>query len=113
MPDARQTSDYEQQVFTVSEFCIRNRISRPTFFKLMRNGRGPRVMRLGHIARISIDAERDWRKAMEAEAASEKESLEHQRRVKQSGEAGKIAAAQENHISAVRRRKTAAARARA
>jgi hypothetical protein len=107
-----QTSDYEQEVFTISEFCLRNRISRVTLIKLCNAGRGPRIMRLlGHIGRVSIEAERDWRKAMEEYAASDAQALEQVRRVKQCTEAGKIAASKENHISAVRRRKTAAKRA--
>ena len=66
MPKQTYQSDYQQQVFSLVEFCARNRISKTTYHKLTNEGRGPRVMRYGHVVRISLEAEREWRKAMEA-----------------------------------------------
>jgi hypothetical protein len=49
--------------FTKREFCQRNAISLPFYYKLRKMGRGPREM----LGRITVDAERDWQKEREAE----------------------------------------------
>jgi hypothetical protein len=95
--------ELEQQAFTISEFCARNRISLTTFHKLRKEGRAPRLMRFGHTARISIEAERDWRVAEEERALSEDERLQHQRRQKANSVLGKRAAASPLHVSKQRR----------
>jgi hypothetical protein len=96
--------ELEPQVFSVQEFCARNRISLSTWFKLQRTGRAPRIMRFGHVARISIEAERDWRKAREDEAASAEAKLEQARRIKHLSHLGKIAAESPTHASKKRRK---------
>jgi hypothetical protein len=96
MPEAREL---EQQAFSVAEFCLRNRISPTTFHKLKREGRGPRVMWLGAAQRISREAEADWRRAREAEAASQDAELERQRRQEFTSRIGKLAAASPSHVS--------------
>jgi hypothetical protein len=93
----------EPQAFSVQEFCARNRISLSTWFKLQRTGRAPRVMRFGHVARISIEAERDWRKAMEDEAAGAEAKLEQARRVEYLAQLGKRAAKSPDHPANKRR----------
>ena len=93
----------EQQVFSLPEFCIRNKISKSKLFKLFRENRGPRFMLYGHHKRISIEAEREWRAAMEAYSVSKAGRLELERRKQHSTQAGKIAAKSEHHISARRR----------
>ncbi len=56
---------------TIKEFCARNRISASTYFALKREGLGPREMLVGRAGvRISPEAEADWRRAMEARAAT-------------------------------------------
>jgi len=74
--------EIEPQVFSIAEFCVRNRLTLPTFHKLQRTGRGPRMMRLGHVGRISLEAERAWREKMEADSNSEAALAEYQRRRK-------------------------------
>ena len=36
----------DRDVYTVNEFCDAHRISRATFYELLREGRGPRLMRI-------------------------------------------------------------------
>jgi hypothetical protein len=55
--------------FTVDEFLVRNRISRGLFYKMVKAGTGPRVMKAGARTLISAAAERDWHRALEAMAA--------------------------------------------
>jgi hypothetical protein len=98
-----ETADFEQQVFSVNEFCTRNRISLSTWWKLRREGRGPRTMQLGHVSRITRDAELDWRREMEAHASTAKAKLERQRRSDYARQLGKAAAKSPSHISARRR----------
>jgi predicted DNA-binding transcriptional regulator AlpA len=55
----------EQQVYSVSDFCQTNGISRSLFYKLCREGKGPRMMRVGRRTLISYEANIEWRKSVE------------------------------------------------
>ena len=57
-------------VFTVDDFCKSHRISRAGFYRLMKRGNGPRVMRVGSRTLISSEAATDWRRSMEAGSAA-------------------------------------------
>jgi hypothetical protein len=59
------------QVFSAAEFCARNNVSRSLWFKLLKQGRAPRLMRFGNVTKITREAELDWRARMEKESASE------------------------------------------
>ena len=61
------TGDFD--AFSIPEFCLRNSISSALFFKLAREGRGPRVMRVGRRTLVTKEAAAAWRR--EREAASE------------------------------------------
>jgi hypothetical protein len=93
--------DYEPQVISRKDFCIRNKISDCTFFKLQREGRGPRVMHVGRTIRITLEAERDWRAAREqpsdAEARLLKREAEARQRRARKAAAASVAGAE--HIS--------------
>jgi hypothetical protein len=52
---------------TIPSFCESNAISESFYFKLRREGRGPREMKIDRITRISPEAEADWRREREAE----------------------------------------------
>jgi hypothetical protein len=53
---------------TIAEFCAAEKISRGLYYKLKKQGRGPREMELGPGAkRISFEAHQEWRRAREAE----------------------------------------------
>lgn len=51
----------------IETFCAANRISQSYFFTLMREGRGPKIIKLGKRVLISPEAEAAWRRAREAE----------------------------------------------
>jgi hypothetical protein len=55
---------------TVDEFCDDNRISRATFYELLKNGNGPRTFKVGRRTLISADAAAEWRARLESETAS-------------------------------------------
>lgn len=50
---------------SVNQFCENNNISRGMFYKLLRQGRGPRIMKVGNRTLVTPEAEEDWRKEME------------------------------------------------
>jgi predicted DNA-binding transcriptional regulator AlpA len=54
---------------TVAEFCDDHRISTATFYRLMRRGDGPPVIKLGKATRISAEAAAEWRRRMERETS--------------------------------------------
>lgn len=108
--DAKTASNVERQAFSVGEFCLRNRISKTTYQKLRRDGRGPREMKLGGtLVRISVEAEQEWRTARERPSNAELRLLqreaEHRRRVNRRN--GQRSAASPNHINKQRKRRSA------
>jgi len=56
------------EAHTVEEFCQGHRISRGTFYNLLKDGRGPRVMKVGARTLVSVEAAADWRRKMENES---------------------------------------------
>jgi excisionase family DNA binding protein len=52
-------------LLSVAEFCERNGISRPFFYKLAAQGKGPKVIKLGKRTLISREAAAQWRQRME------------------------------------------------
>jgi len=64
----------EPPVYTVSAFCAAHHIARSFLYLLLREGRGPRIMKLGRRTFITREAAAAWRARMEQEtivAASE------------------------------------------
>jgi hypothetical protein len=60
---------------TIAEWCARHGLSESQYHKLRRVGRAPRALKIGNAGlRISIEADREWVKAREAEAEAEKQS---------------------------------------
>jgi len=53
------------KIYSVSDFCREHGISRGLFYNLLRNGRGPRVIKAGRRTLISHEAAEDWRRDME------------------------------------------------
>jgi predicted DNA-binding transcriptional regulator AlpA len=49
-------------IYTVTEFCSLHRISRSLFYKLLRHGQGPRVMKVGARSLITSEAAQAWRR---------------------------------------------------
>jgi hypothetical protein len=52
-------------VYTVIDFCTQHRISRSLFYKLLRNGNGPRIMKAGKRTLITSEAAEAWRRSKE------------------------------------------------
>ena len=62
---------------TIDGFCDAEHITRPVYYDLRRDGRGPDEMRLGpQVVRITPEAHARWRAAREAETAAAKEAAE-------------------------------------
>jgi hypothetical protein len=98
----------ERQAFTVPEFCARNRISLSLYRKLQKQGRGPRLMGVSsRQARISIEAEREWRQPMEQYTTSDTAALARQRMVEMNTRASKLAVKAPGHPGNRKRKKRA------
>lgn len=54
---------------TVPQFCASHNISKTHFYELVKQGRGPRLMKVGRRSLISAEAGAEWRKRMEDETA--------------------------------------------
>jgi hypothetical protein len=53
---------------TVNEFCAAHRISRSLLYRLVKEGRGPRLTKINNSTRISNEAAAEWRERMERES---------------------------------------------
>ena len=52
--------------YTVQEFCAEHGgISKVFFYKLLKDGKGPRLMKVGRRTLITGESAADWRKKME------------------------------------------------
>ena len=54
-------------MLSVSAFCADNGLSRSLFYRLLKDGRGPRVTKIGRRSLISGLAAAEWRSRMEGE----------------------------------------------
>jgi hypothetical protein len=59
-----------EQAVTIDEFCAARRISKSFFYKLRTTGRGPRLLKLGRVTRITAEAAREFDLANEAAAVT-------------------------------------------
>lgn len=69
-PKASSEPSIQKLALTVTSFCKAHEISTPTYYRLRREGKGPREMRVGSDIRISVEAAADWRRAREEEGHS-------------------------------------------
>ncbi len=53
---------------SIESFCEAHSISRSLFYKLQREGKAPRVMKVGRRTLVTTDAAQEWRKQMEVSA---------------------------------------------
>src|SRR5262245_33566034 len=69
--DEQQDAD---ATLTVEQFCRKEGLSRDTFYELLKNKRGPVIIRVGDPVkgqiRITAQARWDWQRAREAEATA-------------------------------------------
>lgn len=61
-------TDFEHDANSIPEFCRRNQISVGMYFKIARDGDGPRIMKVGRRTLISREAAEEWRREREAAA---------------------------------------------
>ncbi len=55
----------QQQAFSVAQFCEAHGFTKVLFYKLLKEGRGPRIMKVGSRTLVSAEAAAEWRKSME------------------------------------------------
>jgi predicted DNA-binding transcriptional regulator AlpA len=60
-----EVAPVEREVYSIDEFCAAHGISRWTYYKMKKDGTGPREMRIGDRGFVSVDAAAKWRKAQE------------------------------------------------
>jgi predicted DNA-binding transcriptional regulator AlpA len=58
----------DKDAFDILEFCHRHAISRSAFYNSVKNGTGPRLMRLGARVLISREAAEQWRREREQDS---------------------------------------------
>ncbi len=71
------------RALTIKEFCYKYRISGCTFYKWIKTGRGPQVVRFGKNGagvRITPEAEQEWLERERTRVESEASELEKARR---------------------------------
>ena len=56
--------------YTVPQFCGGYNLSRTHFYALLKEGKGPRLMKVGRRTLISAQAAADWCKRMEDETSA-------------------------------------------
>jgi hypothetical protein len=66
-----QVSIPEVSAATVDEFCHAHRISRGTFYNLLKTGCGPSIMKVGARTLISGEAAAAWRRRMESSQSAQ------------------------------------------
>jgi hypothetical protein len=54
-----------EQACTIDEFCSARRISKSFFYKLRNQGRGPRLLKIGTVTRITAEAAAEFDRANE------------------------------------------------
>lgn len=57
----------DKQVLSVAEFCDAYGIQRTFLYKLLKAGKGPRIMKVGRRTYISREAADEWRRSLELE----------------------------------------------
>lgn len=60
----------QKAAYSVDEFCAQHSISRPLFYVLRKQNRGPRIFKAGNRTLISAEAATEWRRAMETAQAT-------------------------------------------
>ncbi len=92
----------ERVTFSIDEFCERNGISLFTYYKMQKQGVGPREIRFGSIVKISKAEEADWHRRMsqpsKANTLLKKKLSAHAKR------ASKAAIASPKHIRHMKQR---------
>jgi len=56
-------------MYSVRDFCIAHAISKALFYRLCKDGKGPRITKLGSRTLISAAAAAEWRASLGSAAA--------------------------------------------
>jgi len=67
-PQKKRLPRTYSDAFDIPAFCSAHAISRSTFYNPRRDGKAPRLMRVGSRVLISKEAAADWRRARESAA---------------------------------------------
>ncbi|UGX93375.1 hypothetical protein G6321_00048570 [Bradyrhizobium barranii subsp. barranii] len=73
----RAEASVELQAYTIPEFCIAHRISIDSYYRMQRAGDGPKIKKVGHGTRITVEAAKAWRE--KGNAATETVEAKEQR----------------------------------
>lgn len=65
----------KKPTYTIAQFCDDHNISRAFFYKLVNEGKGPRLMKVSRRTLISDEAAADWRALMEAQTNQSKANV--------------------------------------
>ena len=57
----------QKHTYTIPQFCDGHNVSRTHFYALLKQGKGPRLMKVGRRNLISAESAAAWRKRMEDE----------------------------------------------
>jgi hypothetical protein len=69
--DADPAIYYDPPIYSVSAFCKAHHIARSFLYQLLRDGRGPRVTKLGRRTFVTREAAAEWRRRIEQETRQE------------------------------------------
>jgi hypothetical protein len=92
---------FMQRSKTITEWCEMRHYSKTKYFKMRKEGRGPRELRVEGTVRITPESDADWVREHEAPTGAEARLVERERqaRIRQTRNAGRAAAASPKHVS--------------
>lgn len=56
------------EAYSVQQFCNAHGFSRALFYKILKDGRGPKVVKLGRRTIITKESAAEWRSRLESES---------------------------------------------
>jgi predicted DNA-binding transcriptional regulator AlpA len=68
-----EVAPVERVTYSIAEFCAAHGISRWLYYKMKKDGTGPREMRIGDRAFITIESATKWRRAQERKGTPQPE----------------------------------------
>ena len=57
-------SNETQSAFSIQQFCERHNLPRSSYYKLLKDGKAPAIMRVGRRRLITAEAAQAWRERM-------------------------------------------------
>jgi hypothetical protein len=59
--------EVQRVAYSVDEFCAAHRVTKPTFYALLKEGKAPRIMRVRRRVLITEESAAEWRRDRTAE----------------------------------------------